>query len=403
MNKFSRITIKIALKAAVSLLTLNLLTAFIDKPAIAAQTLDINVILPLTGGASFLGKAEQQALELLQKSVNNSGGIHGKTLRFAFYDDQSSPQAAVQLANQVLASQPAVVLGSSIVAMCKAMAPLMQNGPVMYCFSPGIHPEKGSYVFTSSVSTHDLANALIRYFRLRGWTRLALITSTDATGQDAERGIDELLALPENKDVKMVARAHFNPTDVSVSAQIAQVKSARPQAFIAWSTGAPIATIFKGIIQVGLDIPVGTTDGNMTYAQMTQYAAFLPKQLYFPAGEWAAYRSRSELDAAVKKAQQEFYSAYEADGKSPDVASELAWNATMVVIDALRNLPEGANAAQVRDYIARLKGYPGINGIFDFEKVPQRGLDVQNAVVTRWNPAKKTWELMSQPTGIPLK
>ena len=44
------------------------------------------------------------------------------------------------------------IIGSAIVAMCNAMAPLMQNGPVMYCFSPGIHPAKGSYVF-SSVST----------------------------------------------------------------------------------------------------------------------------------------------------------------------------------------------------------------------------------------------------------
>ncbi len=401
MNKLGRIGIKTSLKG--TLLAMILLTAFLGNAAIAAQTGDINVILPLTGGASFLGKAEQVALELLQKSVNNSGGIHGQPLRFVFYDDQSSPQLAVQLANEVLASQPTVVLGSSIVAMCRAMAPLMQNGPVMYCFSPGIHPPKDSYVFTSSVSTHDLANAVIRYFRLKGWTQLALITSTDATGQDAEHGIDEVLALPENKGMKMVARAHFNPTDVSVSAQIAQVKAARPQAFIAWSTGAPIATIFKGIIQVGLDVPVATTDGNMTYAQMTQYAAFLPTQLYFPAGEWAAYRSSIELEPAVKKAQQEFYSVYEADGKSPDVASELAWSAAMVVVDALRKLPEGASAAQMRDYIAHLKGYAGINGIYDFEKVPQRGLDVQNAVVTRWNPTKKTWELMGGPTGIPLQ
>ena len=92
--------------------------------------------------------------------------------------------------------------------------------------------------------------------------------------------------------MKLVERAHFNPTDVSVSAQIERVKAANPQAFIAWSTGAPIATIFKGIVQAGLDVPIGTTDGNMTYAQMKQYAAFLPKQLYFPCGAWAAHEAQ---------------------------------------------------------------------------------------------------------------
>ena len=145
--------------------------AMIGAARAAADTYEINVILPQTGGASFLGKAEQHAIELVQKSVNAGGGIHGRPLHFNFFDDQSSPQTAVQMANQVLASHPSVIMGPSIVAMCNAVAPLMQNGPVMYCMSPGIHPAKGSYVFTSSVSTHDLANALIRYFRLKGWTR----------------------------------------------------------------------------------------------------------------------------------------------------------------------------------------------------------------------------------------
>ena len=368
----------------------------------AADNYEINVILPQTGGASFLGKAEQHALELVQKSVNAGGGIQGRPVQFNFFDDQSSPQTAVQMANQVLATHPAVMIGSSIVAMCNAMAPLMQNGPVMYCMSPGIHPANGSYVFTSSVSTHDLENALIRYFRLKGWTRIALITSTDASGQDAERGIDDILKLPENKDMKLVERVHFNPTDVSVSAQIERVKAAQPQAFIAWSTGAPAATIFKGIVQAGLNVPVATTDGNMTYTQMKQYAAFMPKDLYFPVGLWALQNPSVKVPPEVKKAQDEFYAAYRAENAAPDEAANLAWGPAMLLIDALRKLPPNASAVQVRDYLARLKNHAGINGMFDFNSVSQRGLGVQNAIVTRWDAAKQRWETMSQPTGIPL-
>ena len=368
----------------------------------AADNYEINVILPQTGGASFLGKAEQHALELVQKSVNAGGGIHGRSLQFNFFDDQSNPQTALQMANQVLASHPAVMIGPSIVAMCNAVAPLVQTGPVMYCMSPGIHPANGSYVFTSSVSTHDLENALIRYFRLKGWTRIALITSTDASGQDAERGIDDILKLPENKDMKLVERVHFNPTDVSVSAQIERVKAAQPQAFIAWSTGAPAATIFKGIVQAGLNVPVATTDGNMTYTQMKQYAAFMPKDLYFPVGLWALQNPSVKVPPEVKKAQDEFYAAYRAENAAPDEAANLAWGPAMLLIDALRKLPPNASAVQVRDYLARLKNHAGINGMFDFNSVSQRGLGVQNAIVTRWDAAKQRWETMSQPTGIPL-
>src|SRR6185437_12145635 len=125
-----------------------------------------------------------------------------------------------QLLNDVLASHPKLLLGSSLVATCNAMAPLVQSGPAMYCFSAGIHPPAGSYVFTSGTSTFDQAKALVRFFRLKGWTRLALATSTDATGQDADRGFAEMLAADENKDVRLVAHVHYNITDVSVSAQM---------------------------------------------------------------------------------------------------------------------------------------------------------------------------------------
>jgi branched-chain amino acid transport system substrate-binding protein len=381
----------------------GLAAALSAGPATATDPYDVNVILPLTGGASFLGKAEQQALQLLEKRANDGGGMQGRSLRLVFQDDTSSPQLAVQLASQVIAQRPAALIGSSLVAMCNAMAPLMQSGPVMYCMSPGIHPAKGSYVFTSSVSTHDLAIALIRYFRLRGWTKLAVMTSSDATGQDAERGILDAVALPENADVKIAVRTHFNTTDVSVAAQIETVKAAQPQAFIAWSTGTPIATIFKGIIQAGLDVPVATTDGNMTRAQMAQYASFLPAQLYFPAGQWVAHGSHARLDPAVQRAQDEFYDTYKAIGSSPDAAATHGWGPGHVVLDALRRLGPAVTAVQLRDHLSGLTAEPGINGLYDFTQVPQRGLSVSNAVVARWNADKKDWEAVSEPAGTPLK
>ena len=334
--------------------------------------------------------------------INKTGGVHGQNVHFVLHDDQTNPQTSVQLANRLIASKPVVLLGSSLVASCNAMAALMQNGPVMYCFSPGIHPPAGSYAFTSSVSTLDVMGATIRYFRLKGWTRIAIMTSADATGQDAEQIFDELLARPENKDVTVVDRAHFNITDVSVAAQIEHIKEAKPQAMIAWSTGSPIATVFKGILQAGLDIPIATTGGNQTYAQMKDYAAFLPKQLYIASPEWVPHQGVITLDPAVEAVQKQFYDAFETVKIKPDSGAILAWDPAMIVVDALRHLDPNPSAAQVRDYIARLKGYAGIEGLYDFPKSPQRGLDINEIVVTLWSPARQAWEVVSQPTGTPL-
>src|SRR5262249_15433985 len=68
----------------------------------AAAPYKIHVILPLTGGAAFLGKGEQQALQLFEKLVNQEGGINSEPLQFVFHDDQTSPQTTVQIANGIL-------------------------------------------------------------------------------------------------------------------------------------------------------------------------------------------------------------------------------------------------------------------------------------------------------------
>jgi branched-chain amino acid transport system substrate-binding protein len=368
----------------------------------AAQAADreIDVILPLTGGGAFLGKAEQQALVQFEKAANAGGGIHGEALKFVFHDDQSSPQVAVQLANQVKAANPPVILGSSLVALCNAMAPLMKAGPVLYCFSPGIHPVNGSFVYSSSISTRELGAALLRYFGAKGWKKVALITSTDASGQDAYKNFKSLIGAEGHKDVELVAEAQLNPTDVSAAAQIQRLKGANPDVLIAWSTGGPIGTIFKAIHDAGVEIPVATTNGNQTYAQMAQYSAFLPRELYIPAADFLESGKPVQASEA-SSAKEAFFKAFEGTDIKPDGPSTYAWDPALLVVSALRELKVDASAEDVRAYLGSLKGVAGINGYYDFKAVPNRGLDESNVVVTRWDAAAQTWAVVSDPLGIP--
>ncbi len=370
-------------------------------PAYAQTPRTIDVVLPLTGPAAFLGQAEWQALQQLEAGIK-SGLIKAMPVHFEVHDDQSSPQTAVQLATGLISGKPPVILGSGLVGMCNAMAPLMKNGPVMYCFSPGIHPKAGGFVFTASVSTRDLASAMLRFYRMKGMTRIALLTSTDASGQDAARNLHELLAMPENHDMVVTEDVRFNPGDVSVAAQIQRIKGSNPQAMIAWSTGAPIGTVFKAISEAGLDIPVATTDGNMTYAQMDQYKAFLPKTLYIPASQWMGAAAGQSLPPQMMAAQQAFFDAFKPISVTPDSASTYAWDPTLLILDALQALGPNATAEQVRQRLAATQGFIGIKGRYDFVAEPQRGLNENEAVVTLWSPAKHAWVPVSEPRGMPL-
>ena len=383
---------------------LTLAAALAASPAArAAGSYDINVVLPLTGNAAFVGQGQKDTLSALEEQVNETGSIRGEKLHFVFYDDQSQPQVAVQLTSGLLGNKPAVVMGSSLVGMCLAMAPLMANGTVQYCLSPAIHPKPGSYIFSASSSSIDQIAAVTRYYRMKGWTKLATLMTTDASGQDGSRAVEEVLNYPENKGVvHEVIAEHFNPSDVSVAAQIARIKSSGAQAIIAWTTGAPAATVFRGMAQAGLDLPVAPTSGNQTFAAMETWQAFLPKQLILASALYPPHAGVLTLDPRVEKAQEVMYAILKKHGLKADNMVATSWDAGLIVVSALRKLGPSATGAQLRSYIADLANFPGVDGIYDFKHVPQRGLGPDSSTVTTYDAKTKQWVWLSKPGGEPL-
>jgi branched-chain amino acid transport system substrate-binding protein len=278
------------------------------------------------------------------------------------------------------------------------MGPIVAKaGPVQYCFSPGLHPKRGNYIFSAGVGVLDDAIGTVRFFREKGWTNVAVITATDAIGQEMDRSFAAALALPENRGMHVVATEHFNPADISVAAQVARVKSANPQAILTWVTGTPFGTLLRGLHDAGLDVPVSSSTGNMSFAQMGQYGSFLPKELYF-----AGLRSMSREGTnagPVHDAQERYFNAFQSVGARPDVLNAMNWDAAVIVVDALRHIGTTATADQIRDYITNLHGYAGTLGMYDFSDPEQRGLTLSALVIDRWDPVKADFVAASKPGG----
>jgi len=359
---------------------------------------EINVILALTGPAAFIGKAEEQSLQFVEAMTNRSGGIKGRPVKFVIADDQSSPQVSVQLANQLVAKGVPVILGPTFTSTCLAVSAMVaKGGPVEYCFSPSVTPAAGGFAYSASVSTHDDALAILRFFRERGWTRIALLTTTDASGQQFEQYFDDALSRPENKSIRPVAREHFNPSDLSVAAQAERIKAANPQAMIGWTAGTATGTLLRGLHDAGVDIPIVAGNGNMIHAQLEQYEGFLPSQLYF-AGRRALVSDPSAA-ANIRSAQRAYFDAFKSLNLKPNIANTLAWDPAMIIIDAFRDKGLNANAAQINGYIEHLTRWTGINGSYDFRTVAQRGVGIDGVVMDQWMPATKDFVVVSKPGG----
>jgi len=382
-------------------LALAAATCLLLQPALAADTVDVPVVLSLSGTAAFLGRGIQQSLQLTEAYVNRTGGIRGRPLHFVFQDDTTNPQVGVQLMNALIAQKTTVMLGSVNVGVCQAMAALVKEGPVMYCLSPGVHPDEGSFEFSALTSTVDAIDIAFHYFHDVNLRKVAVITATDATGQDADRTIDATIASLHG-EMEIVDREHFNPTDISVTAQMAKMKAANPQLLVAWSTGSPAATVLRAYKEAGLDIPVLTSYGNaLNLLMKQQWQPFLPANLYISAqGNLAP---QQVTDRGVKAALAAHFDELARNQLQPDVVNGGGWDAGLLVAEALRKLGPTASAEQIRSFIANTRGWAGISGRYDFKAIPQRGIGRDVMYMARWDIAKQTWVAVSRAGGAPLK
>jgi branched-chain amino acid transport system substrate-binding protein len=394
--KMLRVGLVSLLSAAIALVA-----PLASSAAPTGEPYTIDVVISLTGGAAFLGAGQKTALELLADTVNKKGGVNGRPVRFNIQDDTSNPSTALQLATAMIDRHSPLIIGSSISATCRSMQPLITDNTIQYCLSPAIAPAKNSYVFSSLISTPDLLVAVLRYAHARGWKRIAMLSSTDASGQDGDHSLAATLALPENSDLQLVDTEHFGPADLTLTAQVAKATAANPQAIFIWTAGPAIGAALHAIHDLGSDLPVVCTTAGMTLEQMSAVADVLPKGgLFFPATQLQEHTLLRP--GPLRDAQDVFFKAFKDAGKVPQPTMGTAWDPGLIAIDALRHLGGNPTAKQMHDYIENLHGFPGIYSLYDFRDGLQRGMGVNAAVVAKWEPSQKWWVAVTGGGGKKL-
>jgi branched-chain amino acid transport system substrate-binding protein len=374
------------------------LAAAPGRAATSGPPIEINAILSVTGNAAFMGSAEAATLRILEADVNASGGIQGRPLHFNILDDQTNPQNDVQLVNGLLAKNVPLILGPQIPASCFATGPIIEKtGPLSICLNPFGHPAPGSFQYNPYSDSFQVAAATLRFFRERGLTRIAMLNATDGTGRDADQAFAAAFALPENHGLTLVEQEHYGAGDVSVAAQLARIKAANPQALISYNTGAPFGTVLRGLRDAGMDLPVTTSGGNMTYAQMQQYAQFVPSDLEY--GGQLSFAPGDIAPGPIRDKQLAFLQAMKKAGMRPEASNESVWDPAELAIDVMRHLPADADPAAARAYLANLHGWTGINGVYDFHSYPQRGVGLNVVLIMRWDQATKTFVPASRRGG----
>jgi len=275
---------------------------------------------------------------------------------------------------------------------------LIESKTVDYCMSPGVGPPKGSFMFAPSVSGPDIFRAMVRYYHKKGWNRIATLTTQDATGHQADERLGGAVAQPENKGVEIVDQEHFAATDLTVSAQIARIRAAKPDAIVVWAIGTPFVTALRSMSDAAFDVPLFASNSNMVYDQLKSWASFMPSQLMFSGPQFLAGSNQRAQRSAVN----EFYALTRDAGVTPDLVLAITIDPALILISALRKLGPTASAQQVHDYIETLHGFPGVLGMYDFTTGDQRGLSQGDLIIMKWDAKREALVGLSRPGGEPL-
>lgn len=368
----------------------------------APAVFEIDVMLSLTGSGAFIAHGQAQGLRAAQKFINETGGIRGQRVHFNEHDSQSSAQVDIQLTTAALAKHPPVVIDGGPGAVCRGASVLYATGAaVMYCLSPAFFADRGSYAFGAGIESRVGMGVVVRYLRTAGFKRVGIITMTDIAGQEADAALKAVLAEPANHEIAVVASEHFAASDISVDAQMAKIKAANPDIVLGWATGTPTGTILQGYQDVGLTLPFIASQANQNAKQMEQYKAIMPPTLSMYSLMWPA--GPTMRSGPLKRAIDDYLRAMKSvDAEMGDASSAEAWDAVMILVNALRTLGPSATPDRIRTYIANLHDYYGPSGRFDFRIGNQRGLDAADTIMVRWDPTTTTWRPISAAGGGPL-
>ncbi len=364
----------------------------------------VHAIVSETGAGSFLGAAEAKALQVLASQVNASGGIQGHPVKMEIENNETSPSLSVSLASPLVAAKvPFLLVGSLGQTDLPVDAMAGPNGPLVYDLTPVVHPKPGSMVFSAGTPSDFNTQAYLTFFKSKGWTRIAAITSTDANGVNGLTQLKAALALPKFSSIHLVANETFDPSASAVTTQLSVIKAAQPQALVVWTAGTPFGTVLQGISQLGMkSIPTLTTNANQVPAELEHLSNLLPQKLYFFTALLDIPHSQI-TNPAVRQQVVTFDQAVTAAGGVPSDAWALAWDPAQLLINAVKKLGVSATANQLLNYMQNLHNAPGLFADYNFSVNDHRGILPSDIYITIWNAKDKTFNtLVSGPGGTPL-
>jgi branched-chain amino acid transport system substrate-binding protein len=329
----------------------------------ARADVKIGVFGPMTGDAAGYGQSLREAVDLVVKEKNATGGWRGQNITPIYGDDAGKPEQAVSVAKRLTGSDEVVILLGSISSPASlAASQVAQQSETPQIVISGtaqkITTQGNPWVFRSAIPdtkfTADLVDFIHEKFPDK--KKFAFIYVNDDFGKG---GFEGFKARGAKYGYQIVAEERYTRGDLDFTSQLSRIKASGADAMVDWSRYAEGALIIKQKNQMGIDMPYFGSDGQA-------HPKF--RELAGSAAEGAFYPTHFSVAAVAGNKVAEDFTAKirEAYKKDPDYVHAQAYDAMTAAGMAIAKA--GAlDRTKIRDALKTVE-FDGVRGHFKFDE-----------------------------------
>jgi branched-chain amino acid transport system substrate-binding protein len=230
--------------------------AGLSGPVMADETLKIGFLTVQSGPAGVIGQEQRNGLDLAIKKLG--GTVGGYAVEVISGDTKFNPGEAVQQANKMMdLDEVDVVTGlAGSHTMMAASKPLLGRGFLVLSANAGPSPLAGKgcdkNLFVVSFQNDQWSQGIGKYMTENG------VKNGYFMGMDYQAGWDHTKAVIYNFGGTVVNEVYTPTTQLDFSAELSQLRAAKPDAAYAFYVGGAAIAFLKQYSQAGLqdEIPL---------------------------------------------------------------------------------------------------------------------------------------------------
>ncbi len=363
------------------------------EQAASSEPIKVGAILSLTGPYAALGTAEKNALDLEVKRINDAGGIDGRKIEVLIEDDATDEAKAVTAATKLIEQDKVVaILGASGTGQSMAARTVIDRAGIPQISMAGGNAITGK--FDKLVFQTPWTNAIVVPFVLDkmaadGHKKIAVISDNGGYGKD---GLAIITTAAPEAGMTIVSNETFKPGDTDFAAQLTNAKNSGADAILLWTAGKEGAAIVKQADSLGLTLPMYGGSGQAK-AEFPTGAGPAAEGFIFGTGKSLVPANWGEGTEEFKTVN-DFATRYkEAYGSDPDIFAGHAFDAILILSDAIKRSGGDVSPAALLKAVEETKDLVGFGGAFTFSPTDHNGLTKEDLSLYKiengtWVPVK---------------